>query len=108
MASADDLIKALELVKQAVELGELDQQLEQASGSVRKSFKKWEVLNAYSLNNCMRFFELKPIKPLSPHQQRIKSLQTQKDNVSKQLKAERNRQKIQKAQQTIKSVIYQK
>jgi hypothetical protein len=40
VASADDLIKALELVKQAVELGELDQQLEQASGSVRKSFKK--------------------------------------------------------------------
>jgi hypothetical protein len=40
VGSADELIKALELVKQAVELGELDQQLEQASGSVRKSFKK--------------------------------------------------------------------
>ncbi len=40
VCSADELIKALELVKQAVELGELDQQLEQASGSVRKSFKK--------------------------------------------------------------------
>jgi hypothetical protein len=40
VASADDLIKALELVKQAVELGELDQQLEQASGSVRKAFGK--------------------------------------------------------------------
>ncbi len=40
VASADELIKALELVKQAVELGELDAQLEQASGSVRKSFKK--------------------------------------------------------------------
>ena len=40
VANANDLIKALELVKQAVELGELDQQLEQASGSVRKSFKK--------------------------------------------------------------------
>jgi hypothetical protein len=40
VGSADDLIKALELVKQAVELGELDQQLEQASVSVRKSFKK--------------------------------------------------------------------
>jgi hypothetical protein len=37
----------------------------------------------------------------TPQQQRIKSLQTQKDNVSKQLKAERNRQKIQKAQQQI-------
>jgi hypothetical protein len=40
VGSTDELIKALELVKQAVELGELDQQLEQASGSVRKSFKK--------------------------------------------------------------------
>jgi hypothetical protein len=40
VGSTDELIKALELVKQAVELGELDQQLEQASGSVRKSFGK--------------------------------------------------------------------
>jgi hypothetical protein len=40
VASADDLIKALELVKQAVELGELDAQLEQASGSVRKGFRR--------------------------------------------------------------------
>jgi hypothetical protein len=40
VANANDLIKALELVKQAVELGELDTQLEQASGSVRKSFGK--------------------------------------------------------------------
>ncbi len=52
--------------------------------------------NAYSLNNCMRFFEIQPTKPLTPQQARIKSLQTQKDNVSKQLKAERDRQKIQK------------
>lgn len=61
-----------------------------------------------SINNCMRFFEFKPIKSPTPQQQRIKSLQTQKDNVTKQLKAERNRQKIQKAQQTIQSVIHQK
>ena len=44
-------------------------------------------------------------KPLTPQQARIKALQTHKDNVSKQLKAERDRQKIQKAQQTIQSVI---
>jgi hypothetical protein len=56
----------------------------------------------------MRFFEIKPTKPLTPQQQRIKSLQTQKDNVSKQLKAERDRQKIQKARQIIQSVIHQK
>ena len=40
VANSNDLIKALELVKQAVELGELDTQLEQASGSVRKVFRK--------------------------------------------------------------------
>ncbi len=48
--------------------------------------------------------EQSPKTPLTPQQQRIKSLQTQKDNVSKQLKAERNRQKIQKAQQTIQTI----
>ena len=48
------------------------------------------------------------IKLLTPQKQRIKQLQIQKDNVSKQLKAERKRQKIEKAQQTIQSVIYQK
>lgn len=41
--------------------------------------------------------------PQTPQQARIKSLQTQKDNVSKQLKAERDRQKIAKAQQTIRN-----
>lgn len=44
------------------------------------------------------------IKPKTPQQQRIDSLKLQKDNVSKQLKAERNRQKIAKAQQTIQTV----
>ena len=44
------------------------------------------------------------IKPKTPQQQRIDSLKLQKDNVSKQLKAERNRQKIAKAQQTIQKV----
>ncbi len=56
----------------------------------------------------MRFFEIKSAKPLTPQQQRIKSLQTQKQNISKQLKAERDRQKIQKAQQTIQSVVASK
>lgn len=44
--------------------------------------------------------------PQTPQQARIKSLQTQKDNVSKQLKAERDRQKLTKAQQTIASIKY--
>ena len=55
----------------------------------------------------MRFFEIKPIKPLTPQKQLIKSLQTQKDNVSEQLKAERDRQKIQKAKQIIQRIISQ-
>ncbi len=49
---------------------------------------------------------IKAYKPLTPQQQRIKSLQTQKDNVSKQLKAERNRQKIAMAHKTIASVRF--
>jgi hypothetical protein len=44
-------------------------------------------------------------RPLTSHQQRIKSLQTQKEILSKQLKAERDSHKIQRAQQTIQSVL---
>ena len=35
-----DLISTLELVKKAVEAGELDQQIDQASGALRSNFKK--------------------------------------------------------------------
>jgi hypothetical protein len=52
----------------------------------------------------MRIFEIQPTKPLTPQQARIKSLQTQKDNISKQLKTERDRQKIQRAHQTIQAI----
>jgi len=54
----------------------------------------------------MRLHEIKPnvIKPLTPQQQRVKSLQTQKDNASKALKAERDRQRVSKAQQQIRDV----
>ena len=41
------------------------------------------------------------IKPLTPQQARINSLKQQKENLSKQLKAERDRQRIAKAQQQI-------
>ena len=44
---------------------------------------------------------LKPIKPLTPQQARIDGLKKQKDNATKQLKAERDRQKLTKAQQQI-------
>ena len=40
VASADDLVKALETVKQAVEAGELDTEIEKASASLRSGFKR--------------------------------------------------------------------
>ena len=51
----------------------------------------------------MRLREIKPnvVKPKTPQQQRLDNLQLQKDNMTKQLKAERDRQKIAKAQQVI-------
>lgn len=38
VATAEDLIKTLEVIKTAVEAGELDTQIEQASGAVRAGF----------------------------------------------------------------------
>ncbi len=40
VSSADDLIKTLEIIKVAVEAGELDTQIEIASGAVRAGFKR--------------------------------------------------------------------
>ena len=40
LASPDALINTLEVIKQAVEAGELDQQIDQASGAVKSNFKK--------------------------------------------------------------------
>ena len=40
VASAEELIKALEIIKGAVEAGELDQQIELASSAVRAGFRK--------------------------------------------------------------------
>jgi len=54
--------------------------------------------------NDMKILEITAIKPPTPQQQRVKSLQLQKDNASKALKAERDRQKIAKAQQQIRDV----
>ena len=51
---------------------------------------------------------LKPIKPLSPQQARIDSLKKQKDVATKNLKAERDRQKIAKAQHQIRMATTQK
>ena len=40
IANADDLIKTLEIVKMAVDAGELDTQIEAASGAVRSGFTR--------------------------------------------------------------------
>jgi hypothetical protein len=40
LANKDQLISTLELVKKAVEAGELDHQIDQASGALRSNFKK--------------------------------------------------------------------
>ena len=60
----------------------------------------------YWLNKCMRAVEfmtktIKPIKPLTPQQARIASLKQQKERAGKLLKAEKDRQKQQKATQQI-------
>ena len=52
----------------------------------------------------MKIQEITTIKPPTPQQQRVKSLQLQQNNASKALKAERDRQKIAKAQQTIANI----
>ena len=58
----------------------------------------------------MRFseFSTKPNKPLTPEKARIEALKNQKDNAAKALKTERERQKIDKAQQQISAVITDK
>jgi hypothetical protein len=40
LPNQEELISTLELVKKAVEAGELDQQIDQASGALRRNFKK--------------------------------------------------------------------
>ncbi len=45
----------------------------------------------------MRFFEFKPLKPLTPEQSRIAALKRNADNARMALKRERDNQKKQKA-----------
>ena len=52
--------------------------------------------------------EIASIKPLTPQQARINALKLQKDNVSKQLKAERQRQKVAKAQKQLSVALHSK
>ena len=52
--------------------------------------------------------KIKSIKPMTPQQARIDALKRQKDIASKNLKAERDRQKIAKAQQQLRQAQAQK
>lgn len=50
--------------------------------------------------------EIATIKPLTPEKARINALKTQKDNASKALNAERDRQKIAKAQKNLNTALH--
>ena len=50
--------------------------------------------------------EIASIKPLTPQQARVNALKLQKDNVTKQLKAERQRQKVANAQKQLSVALH--
>ncbi len=52
----------------------------------------------------MRIAEIKPQRPLSPDQQRIKSMQARVKQAQQAVKAERARQQIRRAQASLNSV----
>mgnify|MGYP006995911314 CR=1 FL=1 len=54
----------------------------------------------FGINTCMQIHEV-VIKPKTPEQQRILSLQATKDRAADALAAERQRQKISKAQKAV-------
>jgi hypothetical protein len=65
---------------------------------------QWQYGFANVLSTPTPIHETATIKPLSPQQARIDTLKRQKDSVAKQLKAERDRQRIAKAQQQISNI----
>jgi len=52
----------------------------------------------------MRFFEFKPLKPLTPQQARIAALKRNVDNARNALKRERDNQKRQRAGQQLQKL----
>ena len=58
-----------------------------------------ESLVGVSIEEALKM--IKPLKPLTPQQLTIDTLKKQKDQASNRLKAERNRQKISKAQKSL-------
>lgn len=57
-----------------------------------------------TINELRGISPIKPVAPLTPAKARIDSLKRTKDAAAKNLKAERDRQKLTKAQHTIASV----
>ena len=57
----------------------------------------------FGINTCMQIHEV-VIKPKTPEQQRILSLKATKDRAADALAAERQRQKISKAQKALSAV----
>ncbi len=53
----------------------------------------------------MRIYEIKTIKPLTPDEARIKSMQDQVKRSQQAVKAERARQKIKAGQELIKKLV---
>ena len=62
-------------------------------------------ISPHSLPN-MLIKEITTIKPLTPEKARINALKAQKDNANKALKAERDRQKIAKAQKNLNTALH--
>ena len=56
----------------------------------------------------MRFYEFKPLKPLTPSQSRITMLKRNAEIAKQALASERKAQKIQKAQTVIRKLSAQK
>lgn len=73
-------------------------------------FKQYLALQMFHINHNrlpnMLIKEIATIKPLTPEKARINALKTQKDNASKALKAERDRQKIAKAQKNLNTALH--
>jgi hypothetical protein len=53
----------------------------------------------------MRMYEIKTIKPLSPDQARVKSMQDQVKRTQQAIKAEKARQKIRAGQDQLRNII---
>jgi hypothetical protein len=70
LGSKDELVNTLKVLKSAIELGELDQEIEKASGTIRARFKKLNLLkmsferhfetecDTYELNTCMYRYQV--------------------------------------------------